>query len=847
MKRILILLALLAFVASSNLAWADTLYREDFESYEAGTQMAEQEGWSIFSNYSGNTTVVTNAPNIEGKAMILSPSATGHDEYVMVLTPTIDLTTPNPAANLVTVSARVIMASSIDLFAIYDNSMNRYFYLKGNRADGILDSYPSGVLFSNLYTDATTPDEISFVWDPFEQKVIKVTCNGEEQECNIQPSGTCEQPSRLRLSLQHTSLDGAEGTYYDYVDVSYTPRSADPLLACAEDALIPLDTESVEFTLYNAGPDTTTINYSISTSGDWLSVTPTSGSFNESATLTLKAAEGQEVGFYRGTMTVDGGEAGTKVVSVMCSNGNVIFEENFDDMTPGNIVGQRGWTVDVGNVSITNAYDCSGNCMFMHRCGGSYACSMYLPKPWYENFIVKVSYDLYWPSDSNCDDSYVLMKDNGKNEKFEGQFMPTYGEDGGLGLKMIKRSKKDGSEEEKRVKNFPLSPFDTWNRVEYVLDLQSQKLLSFSMGENVTNFVDWPLMNQGCNFFNSWGHSAWNGEDNGSRVAVDNLRIERVPREADPELVTIKYDSFGTGDTITIPIRNGGAGSFDYTAEVLDLDDALTVTNPSGTVTDSVDLVINIDRTDLEDNFYRTRIRIDAGEAGCATSIASFVCGNVYYFADFEEPFFTLGDFAGQDQWVDDNGGENIAYICSTNDQQSLYMEYGGNWGGYMHTLDIPANQLVKFEMDVFVPPAIFEDPEWMDENLLYLKQNDKVRPSKELMLRATSVDGVPLVYATAKDYDMTFCETEYVGEWMHVSYVIDYLLGMVTEFTIDENTFTTDELITDDAGTPCSLFCICGAYGANLTFDNVKVSVVPEPAALVALIALLALGLRRR
>ena len=67
MKRILILLALLAFVAS-NLAWSDTLYREDFESYEVGTQMAEQEGWGFFSTYNGNTTVVTNAPNIEGKA-----------------------------------------------------------------------------------------------------------------------------------------------------------------------------------------------------------------------------------------------------------------------------------------------------------------------------------------------------------------------------------------------------------------------------------------------------------------------------------------------------------------------------------------------------------------------------------------------------------------------------------------------------------------------------------------------------------------------------------------------------------------------------------------------------------
>jgi hypothetical protein len=383
--------------------------------------------------------------------------------------------------------------------------------------------------------------------------------------------------------------------------------------------------------------------------------------------------------------------------------------------------------------------------------------------------------------------------------------------------------------------------------VEYVLDLQSQKLLSFSIGENVTNFVDWPLMNQGCNFFNSWGHSAWNGEYNGSRVAVDNLKIERVPREADPELVVDKFVSIGLDDSIAYSVRNAGAGTFDFTAEVLDLDDAVTLSQTSGTVESSVDIDVSVNREDLEDNYYRFRVRVDAGEAGCSTTVFAFVSGTVYYFADFEEPFFNLGTFAGQDEWVDDNGGENIAYICSTNDQQSLYMEYGGNWGGYMHSLEVPSSSMVKFEFDVFVSPALFEDPEWMDQTILYLKQNSKTKPSKELMLSVTSVEGVPYVYATAKDYDLTFCETEYANEWMHVSYVIDYLEGYVTEFTIDDNTFTTDELVTEDAGVPCTLFCLCGAYGANLTFDNVKVSVVPEPAALVALIALLALGLRRR
>ena len=173
-------------------------------------------------------------------------------------------------------------------------------------------------------------------------------------------------------------------------------------------------------------------------------------------------------------------------------------------------------------------------------------------------------------------------------------------------------------------------------------------------------------------------------------------------------------------------------------------------------------------------------------------------------------------------------------------------MEYGGNYGGFMHSLEVPANMLVKFEFDFFVPPAIFEDPEWMNQNLVYLKQNSKYNASCELMLRPDLFEGVPIVYTSAKNYDQDFCLTEYPYDWMHCSYVIDYLEGNVVEFSIDDNTFTPDDIYIDDAGKPVTLFCICGAYGANLQYDNVKVSVVPEPAAL-ALLALLGLFLKRR
>ena len=82
----------------------------------------------------------------------------------------------------------------------------------------------------------------------------------------------------------------------------------------------------------------------------------------------------------------------------------------------------------------------------------------------------------------------------------------------------------------------------------------------------------------------------------------------------------------------------------------------------------------------------------------------------------------------------------------------------------------------------------------------------------------------------------------------MHVSYVIDYKEGLLTEFTIDDNSeYPQDAYINENyKGAGCNLFCLCVTYAGNIQFDNVKVSVVPEPAVL-GLLALLGLALIRR
>ena len=257
MKRILIVLLLLAVVP----VWAATLYEENFESYETGTQMVDQEGWDFFNNYDGNTTVVDNAPSFTSKALELSQSESGSAEYVMVLTPAVNIAPEVPGRELTTVSASVICSSATDLFAIYDGNGTRFFYLHMDATSGVMASTPGGITFDNVNMDGQTPNDISFVYDSLANKIVAISCNGSNVVCDITGEGFSAQPCRLRLSVQlNTVMEGCKGSFYDNLKIETSPRSENPSLYCADDALIPLDSASAEFTLYNGGPDGT-INY----------------------------------------------------------------------------------------------------------------------------------------------------------------------------------------------------------------------------------------------------------------------------------------------------------------------------------------------------------------------------------------------------------------------------------------------------------------------------------------------------------------------------------------------------------------------------------------------------------
>ena len=130
---------------------------------------------------------------------------------------------------------------------------------------------------------------------------------------------------------------------------------------------------------------------------------------------------------------------------------------------------------------------------------------------------------------------------------------------------------------------------------------------------------------------------------------------------------------------------------------------------------------------------------------------------------------------------------------------------------------------------------------------MLHLKQNSTYQPSIELRVAPDVMDGVPILVGDAVGYeDYPLVIADYAEDWTHLSYTIDYNEGKLVEFSIGDVTEYPDYVYTYDSDVPCTLFCVCVGSQVNLQVDNVKVSVVPEPAVL-GLLAFLGLALIRR
>jgi hypothetical protein len=176
-----------------------------------------------------------------------------------------------------------------------------------------------------------------------------------------------------------------------------------------------------------------------------------------------------------------------------------------------------------------------------------------------------------------------------------------------------------------------------------------------------------------------------------------------------PEVSTVSYKYFNRGETsYDMPLSNLGTGSYDYTCTIIDHDATWLSASPTnGTITTTGTITLQVDRTGLASDYYRARVVTDAGAAGVITTLVAMSHGTVYYEADFEGPFFVSGELKGQDMWVNAEPLLYSAYVTNNiygNTNASLYIHQVGEWDGYQHAVEMPADLIVKVGAKLYVP-----------------------------------------------------------------------------------------------------------------------------------------------
>lgn len=416
------------------------------------------------------------------------------------------------------------------------------------------------------------------------------------------------------------------------------------------------------FTVMNNGGGSFDFSISCEDSPEWLSVSPTNGTCT--GKVDIKANLDRTVmtdGYYRAVIKIDGGEAGTKYLTLGAASGTVLLYENFEApyRSVGEITGQGGWAGkrDDGYGKIYNemlvtnvSYGFDGACAYIKRGDGwdGYTCDVNAEN----QAVVRVSMKIYKGSLGD-EDSFTIHQDYWYNSvhmwfwRYQDHFY------------MYKMN----DDESYALIGAYEAPLDTWLDLSFTIDYRSARLIAFTLGDYATNYVDGiPIRNRPggtapATNYTKFGVNCGGEETENAMLLIDNLKVEQLERE--PYAIPQWSNSLSFGDdltSVTNKIYNNGSKKFKATFSVLDYPDNLKPKSATATVTSTGNLVLRLTRTGLEDGFYRSRVVMDYAasddtNSGSLTSIVTFAKGGWFYATEFEGSTYRLGDLNGQDTW----------------------------------------------------------------------------------------------------------------------------------------------------------------------------------------------------
>ncbi len=641
-----------------NAVNAYRLFYEDFESYEEGTELVGTvDGWRFFeTRYAGTSTIVQ-----EGNSMALKlakKEGQSDNSYDMILTPKIKISTANKGRELTKISFRIKPGSCNDIFALYGitgESANRFFYLNFNGESKTCTSYPGGLSFDNLNDDY---NDISFVVDTLNKKIISACVNGMTQTCSISCGADYSDEILIRLSTQYDNLlPSREGSFYDFIQVEIWQRFSEPTIFARDMEIIRIGTNELQTAIYNGGPDAE-INYTVSSDATWLTINPTSGVFTDKEDICFCADPETPRGCYEANVTFDGGAHGSKTMKLIWQNG-FIYQSHFDDMELGDILPQdERWQSIYGRGRDIETYDIvEGGCGNNSKClkidqfgyyGGTHT-SMDNTVSLGNNYDLKFSFD--FKTEERVTTTYF-----GSNDNAGGEFTLTDNR-GKLHLRS------NGSDYDFPI-DYP-AYVGQWIKLSYTISVRDGRyqITRMQLGDNAVFNLNLTTTSREDSAYPRLRLFCWAGQ----HMFVDNISCEVNSKELE---VSSSLINLGDKGKFTI-YNNYPETTINYTISCEA--DWLTIDPTSGELTTTKEINLSCD-TNKPYGAYRTSLIIDCGAYGTKEVRIVWPHYDGIYSTTFEE--FELGDIISQaDEWTDGYG----SFIADENEAIVILGGYDGS------------------------------------------------------------------------------------------------------------------------------------------------------------------------
>ena len=676
----------------------------------------------------------------------------------------------------------------------------------------------------------------------------------------------CERYEGFAIGCGNSGTVDAN-VFIDDLKIEQTEREInDGKLAVSTDTIYAERTsDSVTFQVRNTG--TTSFDYTVSAEDapEWLTIEPAEGSCVSPQTVTLSFNRSLMTnGYYRTFVTVDAGDAGTKQIFLAVPSGTVVMYENFEApyMMPGEVTGQGLWNgkKDDGygklynEMIVTNVdFGYEGACAHLWRGNGwdGYTLKAKCDK----QALVKVSMMLYFGSEADTDSFNIHENYWGNCAHFDFKR-----HDDHFNLYRFNNGEKY------ELVGEHAEFLDEWVPFSFTLDYRAYKLTSVTFGDETVDFPEGIDLRNAPNDFTKpveryeYFAIAAGGESTvDAMVYIDNIKVEQIDRPAVAAPIWTSVISVGDElSSITNKIDNLGSVDFNYNLRFVGQTKGLSADPASGTISQSGSAVIKLDRSAMDDGFFRSYLimdykAVDGVNSGSITSFVTYCQGGWFYTTEFEGMTYKPGFVNGQDTWSAYTWGTAEPSIKVFNGLQCLYFPYDST---ATSTMLVPAETPYRTSLRFYLEKN--DNPYELD----LAAKNTKIGKDGNLRFCVVYEPKNNKAVVGYKNYgdDQVYelCEAP-MEQWNELSFILDTDVTKCCAVSLTLNDFTTNfyegEIVLDPSYDSAvldqffiSAYCLIEDDHAGVYVDNLVLcdANIPEPILAVPLV-ILALALLKR